>query len=115
MYETHMSDSIIAEKLLPLLQQACEKYPQHAEFPAAIVSVSEQALYLFIKNEFVCKYSVSTSRHGVGQKEGSNKTPVGVHCVKEKIGADAEFGEIFLSREPTNSFAALNTKQFVLK
>jgi hypothetical protein len=93
--------------LLPILQQACEKYPQHADFPAAIVSVSKQALYLFIKGSFVCSYPVSTSRNGVGQKEGSYQTPIGIHCVEEKIGADAEFAEIFLSRERTNSFASI--------
>ncbi len=102
-----MSDLRTAEMLLPILQQAFEKYQQNAGFPAAIVNVSEQALYLFIKNEFACKYPVSTSRHGVGQKKGSNKTPVGIHCVKEKIGADAEFGEIFLSRKPTNSYTVI--------
>ncbi|MBT8113180.1 MAG: L,D-transpeptidase [Gammaproteobacteria bacterium] len=102
-----MPDSKTAEKLLPILQQACEKYPQHADFPAAIVSVSEQALYLFIKGAFVCSYPVSTSRNGIGQEEGSNQTPIGIHYVKEKIGADAEFAEIFLYREQTNSFASI--------
>jgi len=92
---------------LPILQQACEKYPQHADFPAAIVSIGEQALYLFIKGTYVCSYLVSTSRNGVGQKEGSYQTPIGVHCVQEKIGEDAEFAEIFLSRERTNSFASI--------
>ena len=101
------SDTKVAEELLPLLQQACEKYPQHADFPAAIVSVSEQTLYLFIKGAFDCSYSVSTSRNGIGQKEGSYQTPIGIHCVKEKIGSDAEFAEIFLSRERTNSFASI--------
>ncbi len=102
-----MSDHKTAEKLLPLLQQACEIYPQHADFPAAIISVSEQVLYLFIKGSFACSYPVSTSRNGVGQKEGSYQTPIGIHCVEEKIGTDAEFAEIFLSRERTNSFASI--------
>lgn len=102
-----MPDSKTTEELLHILQQACEKYPQHASFPAAIVSIEEQALYLFENNKFVCSYPVSTSRHGVGQQEDSNQTPIGVHCVKEKIGAEAECAEIFLSRETTNSIAAI--------
>lgn len=101
------SEKKVAEKLLPLLQQACKKFPQHAVFPAAIVSVSEQALYLFEKHEYVCCYPVSTSRHGTGQEEGSYKTPLGVHCIKKKIGENAEFAEIFISREPTNSLASI--------
>ncbi len=102
-----MSDSKTTEKLSPLLQLACEKYPQHAGFPAAIVNIKEQVLYLFENNKFVCSYPVSTSRHGVGQQEGSYQTPIGIHCVKEKIGAEAEIAEIFLSRERTNSFASI--------
>ena len=46
-----MSDNKTAEKLLPILQQTCEKYPSYAGFPAAIVKVSEQNLYLFEKNK----------------------------------------------------------------
>lgn len=102
-----MSDSKTAKELLPLLEKACEKYPQHADFPAAIVSISEQIIYLYSKGAFVCAYPVSTSRHGIGQEEGSYKTPIGVHCVKEKIGENADFAEIFLSRESTNSLATI--------
>lgn len=102
-----MSDSKTTEELLSLLQTACEKHPQHASFPAAIVSIEEQVIYLFENKKYVCSYPVSTSRYGVGQQEGSNQTPIGIHCVKEKIGAEAEFAEIFLSRETTNSIATI--------
>ena len=102
-----MPDSKTTEQLLSILQIACEKYPQHASFPAAIVSIKEQVLYLFENGNCAGSYPVSTSRHGIGQQEGSNKTPTGIHCVKEKIGAEAEFAEIFLSRETTNSFATI--------
>ena len=102
-----MPDSKTTEELLQILQQACEKYPQHASFPAAIVSIEEQILYLFENNNFVGSYPVSTSRHGVGQREDSKQTPIGIHCVKEKIGADAEYAEIFISRETTNSIASI--------
>ncbi len=102
-----MSDSKSAEKLLPLLQQAREQYPQYVDFATAIASGSEQTLSLFEKDSFVCSYPVSTSRHGVGQQEGSYQTPIGVHCIKEKIGAEAEYAEIFLSRVRTNSLASI--------
>lgn len=102
-----MPESKTTEQLLSSLQTACEKYPQHASFPAAIVSIKEQVLYLFENNKYVGSYPISTSRHGVGQQEDSNQTPMGIHCVREKIGAEAEFAEIFLSRETTNSFASI--------
>ena len=102
-----MSDIKTAEKLLPILQHARENYPQHADFPAAIVKVSEQTLYLFEKNKYIATYPVSTSRYGVGQEQDSNKTPLGIHCIQEKIGAEAQRDEIFLSRKPTNDIAII--------
>ena len=102
-----MSDNKTAEELLPILQQTFEKYSSHAGFPAAMVKVNEQKLYLFENNKLIEEYPVSTSRHGVGQIEGSNMTPLGVHCIQEKIGAKAKCGEIFLSREPTHTIAAI--------
>jgi len=102
-----MLDTKAAEKLLPLLQLACKNYPQHAEYPAAIIKVSEQSLYVFKNDECIAQYPVSTSRYGVGQAQESNQTPLGVHSVKEKIGGNAKPGEIFISRQPTNNTAAI--------
>jgi len=95
------------EELQGILKQTCAQFPQHAEFPAAIIKVKQQTIYLFIKQEMVAHYPVSTSRYGVGQEEGSNQTPLGVHCIQDKIGADAAACEIFLSRESTNSIATV--------
>lgn len=106
-----MSDIHSAEMLLPVLQQACKKYPQHEEFPAAIVKISEQALYLFNHQKCVAKYSVSTSRYGEGQEEGTYKTPLGVHCVREKIGEGVKPCEIFSSREPSGNIACIELKE----
>lgn len=44
---------------------------------------------------------VSTSRHGLGEEEGSHRTPRGAHRVAEKIGAGAAPGTRFVSRRPT--------------
>jgi len=105
-----MSEAKTAEELLPLLQQANEKFPKHANLSAVIISISKQTLYLYINDSFVCCYPVSTSRHGIGQVEGSYKTPIGIHCVKEKIGEGAEFAEIFLSRKRTKSIASIENE-----
>lgn len=105
-----MSEVKQAEQWMPLLKQACEQYPQHASLPAAVISVSQQALYLYVKNSFACCYPVSTSRYGIGQHEGSNQTPIGIHCVQEKIGEDAEFAEIFQSRKRTDAIATIENE-----
>ena len=41
----------------------------------------------------------STSRLGIGQTEGSNRTPLGLHRVAEKIGEGAAAGTVFKARQ----------------
>ena len=45
------------------------------------------------------RYPCSTSRFGIGQAEGSNKTPLGLHRIAEKIGAGAPAGTVFKARK----------------
>lgn len=49
---------------------------------------------------FVRSYRCSTSRFGIGQSEGSNCTPLGLHRIAEKIGAGWPVGTVFKSRQP---------------
>jgi len=63
------------------------------------VSISRQTVLLFKDDKFVKKYSCSTSRFGIGQIEGSNRTPLGLHRIAEKIGAGEPAGTVFKSRE----------------
>ena len=52
------------------------------------VSVKNQKMYHILNNKILTKYIISTSEYGVGSEEGSNKTPLGLHRVKEKFGDD---------------------------
>ena len=47
------------------------------------------------------KYVVSTSKFGVGEKNGSFCTPRGAHIVRAKIGAGLPLGAVFVRRRPT--------------
>lgn len=47
------------------------------------------------------RFLISTSRHGVGQKEGSLRTPLGLHRVSRKVGAGHPIGTVFRHRQPT--------------
>ena len=60
-----------------------------------LVSISKQKLYLIKGGKVVKIYLVSTSKYGIGNEEGSNKTPLGTHCICEKIGKNAKIGTIF--------------------
>ena len=53
------------------------------------------------KGNAVQEFSVSTSRFGIGNADGSFKTPPGVHRICEKIGAGAPAGRIFRDRIDT--------------
>ncbi|MHC1763033.1 MAG: L,D-transpeptidase family protein [Verrucomicrobiia bacterium] len=70
------------------------------------VSVSSQEMRLFEVRPgaqrrtvfFRRQYRVSTSRFGTGQQSGSNRTPLGLHRVAEKIGGGYPAGTVFESR-----------------
>jgi lipoprotein-anchoring transpeptidase ErfK/SrfK len=65
-----------------------------------LIRVAEQRLYVLNEQQQVMqKYSVSTSKYGVGNKEGSLQTPTGKHCVKQKIGGQAAVNEVFVGRK----------------
>jgi hypothetical protein len=63
--------------------------PSAPDFPAVT-----NRRYTLIK-----KFPCSTSRFGIGQIEGSNCTPLGLHRIGEKIGAGVLPGTVFKSRE----------------
>jgi len=75
-----------------------------------VICISEQKLYLIRQSKILKKYAVSTSKYGVGNKEGSYKTPLGMHCVAHKIGRGARYGEILKSRRRTEKIAKINSK-----
>jgi lipoprotein-anchoring transpeptidase ErfK/SrfK len=72
-----------------------------------VVSVSNQRLYLYNNGGLDHVYTVSTSRYGVGNEDGSLKTPLGVHRVIKKIGAGAPSGTVFKHRKNTNKIARI--------
>ncbi|MEM1157126.1 MAG: L,D-transpeptidase [Verrucomicrobiota bacterium] len=65
------------------------------------VSTAEQKLTFHDDNSDVATYPVSTSKFGLGEKEGSHQTPRGRHIIAEKIGAGAPPGTVFKGRIPT--------------
>jgi UDP-N-acetylmuramate--alanine ligase len=66
-----------------------------------VVSIEEQALFVCAKGAIVERYDASTSRFGHGNRENSLKTPLGLHRIREKFGADAPPGRVFRDREDT--------------
>lgn len=42
----------------------------------------------------------STSKFGIGQRAGSNRTPLGLHRIAQKIGGGWPVGTVFKGRKP---------------
>jgi hypothetical protein len=78
---------------------ACERLGITPTEYILTVSVARQTLSLFDQGRLVKQFPCSTSRFGVGQIEGSNCTPLGLHCIAEKIGEGQPPGTVFKSRQ----------------
>ncbi|MGC9941853.1 MAG: L,D-transpeptidase [Verrucomicrobiota bacterium] len=83
--------------------RACER---HGVAPTAflfVINIATQTALLFEKDAGTWRrretMSCSTSRFGIGQQAGSNCTPLGLHCIAEKIGAGEPAGAVFKARK----------------
>jgi lipoprotein-anchoring transpeptidase ErfK/SrfK len=68
--------------------------------PKINISVKKQELTLKLGRKKLAAYPISTSRFGLGSKEGSLKTPTGHFRIAEKIGDGMAVGTVFKSRRP---------------
>jgi hypothetical protein len=102
------------KKQLPPWMSSALQQLENYRTPAAgsavlLVKIDEQALYLLDKGLIKKTWAVSTSKFGTGNQSGSYKTPLGVHRVAEKVGADCQPCEIIRTRMPTGEIAVLDT------
>jgi lipoprotein-anchoring transpeptidase ErfK/SrfK len=89
-------------------------YPDRWQDPVAVISISDQRLYLYRQGELDQEFPVSTSRYGVGNADGSYKTPLGLHQIVAKIGESAPTGTIFKHRKPTGEIAKIYKTQIIM-
>lgn len=64
-----------------------------------VVSVKEQKLGYYKDGHLVKKYTISTSKFGIGDKPGSCCTPLGRHEIIAKIGNGLPTGAVLKSRQ----------------
>jgi hypothetical protein len=83
---------------------ACAKDRVHK----MVVSVPDQKMALYKKDELIRVYDVSTSRFCLSTQPGTNGTPLGKHEVAKKIGAGQPRGMKFKSRRPTGEIVPVN-------
>ena len=63
-----------------------------------VVSIATQTASVFEHGALARTFPCSTSRFGVGQAEGSYRTPLGLHRIAEKIGDGEPAGTVFKGR-----------------
>jgi lipoprotein-anchoring transpeptidase ErfK/SrfK len=102
------------KKQLPQWMSSALQQLENHRTPAAgsavlLIKIDEQTLYLLDKGAIKKTWPVSTSKFGIGNQSGSYKTPIGVHRVAEKVGADCQPCEIIRTRIPTGEIAVLDT------
>lgn len=110
----HYPRALSSGRRLPkeLLTRARNQHVQATSY-ALSVSIREQRMDLFAANLpeyptwtdylFVRRYLISTSRFGIGEVSGSNRTPRGLHRVARKVGGGWPVGTAFKSRLPIGS------------
>lgn len=66
-----------------------------------VIKITSQQLEVYDAGKLMQRYTISTAKNGVGQAEGSGCTPLGLHCISEKIGAGLPINSVFVAREFT--------------
>lgn len=66
-----------------------------------VVDLAAQTLSLDDDAGNTMVFTVSTSKYGAGERQGSLQTPRGKHIVRAKIGSGAPLGAVFVARRPT--------------
>lgn len=80
--------------------------PAHwpAPIPAGrwlLIGLASQQLWLCESQSTLACWPVSVAANGLGEAEGSGKTPRGWHWVRAKIGAGLPLGAVLKGRRPT--------------
>ena len=75
------------------------------------IDVNKQQLNLLQGDNVVASYAISTAKNGVGQKTGSECTPIGWHTIRAKIGLNANQNTVFIGRRESGETFSEELKQ----
>lgn len=96
-------------ELATVAHELARRYPGAQDSHIIVVDIRQQRLYLLRDGQLQESYRVSTSQWGIGNREGSNRTPIGVFRIAQKFGAGAAPATIFKSRRDTGKIARIIT------
>lgn len=75
-----------------------------------IVDVKHQRLHLYQAGQCLHTWDISTASRGVGNNNNSLQTPLGMHRIAEKIGAQCPVNTIFAARQDTGQLATISSE-----
>ena len=73
-------DTIIFKSIENYLEADIEK------INILFISIEHQELFIIKDKKIIKKFKISSSKYGTGSDAGSNKTPLGLHSIAQKIG-----------------------------
>jgi lipoprotein-anchoring transpeptidase ErfK/SrfK len=73
-----------------------------------IVSVPDQRMAVYEHSRLLATFPISTSRFALGDRPGTNATPLGRLAIAKKIGGGQPSGMKFKNRRPTGEIVAVN-------
>jgi lipoprotein-anchoring transpeptidase ErfK/SrfK len=87
--------------IIPALDNARQRF--HSTLgvipdPLILVTIATQTLSLISNHRILHTYPISSAAAGVGNREGSFQTPLGIHKISHKIGEGAPERTIFKDR-----------------
>ena len=97
-----------------LLDRLSLKFPKHISRTILLININQQRLYHLHNNSLIHNYPISSALNGTGSQNGSGKTPLGAHCIRERFGDGALIGSIFKGRINTGKVATILTEKNAL-
>ncbi len=82
----------------PACRAACARWDIAPTEQVLVIRIALQTLCVYEDGVLARTLRCSTSRFGIGQVEGSYRTPLGLHRIAEKIGAGEPAGTVFKGR-----------------
>lgn len=90
-----------------VVREALVREPAGWGRPVLVVRADHQRLYVWDAGREVEIYPVSTAERGLGNRMGSQQTPLGLHRVADRIGDTVPWGVVFRGRAPTGEVAPI--------
>ena len=75
------------------------------------VSIKQQKLYHIQHDSIIKEYIISSSAYGIGSASGSNKTPIGLHNIREKYGEKTPINGKMIERVFHGNIATIYTDE----